>query len=423
VLATLTVRPADPPEKESAIALAWAGAGEGLSLTGVEGTPEEFRLALLHFSGAAVGEGTIEDARRIADRAAARCSARHETSIRLEVAIAQRQFWSGSDAPFDTGGIGDQLVAWFDRCVEQRLEEGKTEDVLLEVGIVELLRWEQVAQFFGLDGGSAVAGRDALGRRLAEEGLKAALERATKACEAHDLTAVQRMIRWTTIGQALGLEDAALTSEALEERVRSCLTFELRYEATFSSPEDPVFGILTETLQGAIVVSGDLPEAPEVGEFVLRGEGPIDIITNRNPVLLGCSWLSDPGPAGASPSITGIPLSDGPSGSPEATIRVAEGAPGLRRCVDPEGRQSDFEYESVYFVFLTAMNPDLVQGDALHLIDWRPGSGATWATLTFEGSIPQGWHHTTRLELVHAPGKAATSAPAGTGGSAFDPGE
>lgn len=457
-LATLTIRPAEPLDPTAAVGLGWSGAGEGLGLIGIGGTPEAVELTLAHFSGAAVGEGTEEDRGRVRDQAAAVCAYWYESGMRMAV-DPTRQLTEDDATGADLEYIAQMLRGWFDECVEPQLVAGKETDQALAVGISELVLWRFNAMVWA-DGDRGVAERDATGQRLAQEGLVAALERATDDCAAkHDLTAVERMVRWTEVAQLHGFDEgeSAFDGEALDARITDCLTFELQWKGKMDFRFEG-FEPAVEHVSGSVVVKPTVSEMARTGRIELGGAGPVgitqtgydrfisefgelffqglglagealtgvdvpdDLVTpdlDRQQIY-GCR-VSDPGPSAATPTITGLTLSVGPAPAVDATIPVAAGSGMPVSCDQPVG---SFDVPPFYFSMLAELHPDLVQGDALRLSGWQVGSGATWATRTFAGAIAEDGvsiSQETTLTLVHAAGRAATSAPGGGGGSAFAP--
>jgi len=243
--------------KNKLIGINYEGDGKEVALSWAELDGSTLRIPISHFSGS--GAGTP------APGAGDRSPTGHYKA--MSNLIADAYIENDHNCLGQTHPTGKFAIAWYKGLLTTfilpKLERAAKNDLLLADAIKNYLEWyawpEYVEGMLCFDIKEEIDGKmKTKAEELIESGLENAMKTASDYCaKSHDISETTHMINWVAASQLLEgiIPDIELDTNDLIERIKDCLTFELKFSSIIETKEgnDSGFtGTLNSTIESII---------------------------------------------------------------------------------------------------------------------------------------------------------------------------
>jgi len=239
------------------VGITYEGDGEEVALSWAEYDGSTMRIPVSHFSGAGAGTPAPGGSNRSPNN-----SYRAMTNT-LEAAYIDNDYHCiGKSHP-----IGKYAIAWYKALLKTKilpgLEAAAKNDLLLADAIRNYIEWKAWPQWMDsllcFDINEEIDGKmEREVEKLIKTGLKNAMDTASDYCaKSHDISETKHMIDWVGASHLLEafIDGVELDTNDLNERIKDCLTFELKFSSIIETKEgnDSGFsGTLNSTIKPII---------------------------------------------------------------------------------------------------------------------------------------------------------------------------
>jgi hypothetical protein len=254
----------------------YSGSGDNVSLGWAEALGDQVRVPVTHFSGAGAGSpGAAAGSYPPAGRG-------EQKKSELWRAYIENDFQCLADSHPLAAGMPAWYQAWWDQEVEPKLEAAATNDLVLHDALDAVEAWIRPIEAWGdltctdmatfLESVKASTGEPATRRAatLASQGLQWAIDTAFNVCaDNDDLGEVKYIADWAGVASVVNVLFSIVGEEVnpprhsawgplMQERVKTCLTFELQFRSHIELTE-PMLGDFTADMSS--VIRGIVPGA------------------------------------------------------------------------------------------------------------------------------------------------------------------